>query len=97
LGILHKHTLKDQVNLSHTARQVAGTIWIAYLSDEMQTDAIDIATQGFDCFNIEKDIMAFLSSMRQNNLFPFDSRSVSNQLFCPRDRRFGRDRGGSYI
>ena len=30
------------------------------MSDEMQTDAIDIATQALDRFNIEKDIAAYI-------------------------------------
>ena len=30
------------------------------MSDEMQTDAIDVATQALDRFNIEKDIAAFI-------------------------------------
>jgi dynein light chain LC8-type len=30
------------------------------MSDEMQTDAIDISTQALDRFNIEKDIAASL-------------------------------------
>jgi dynein light chain LC8-type len=29
------------------------------MSDELQTDAIDIATQALDRFNIEKDIAAY--------------------------------------
>jgi dynein light chain LC8-type len=32
----------------------------ADMSDEMQTDAIDIATQALDRFNTEKDIAAYI-------------------------------------
>ena len=53
-------TCRDNVFIFQMAQDRRAVVKNVDMSDEMQTDAIDIATQALDRFNIEKDIAAYI-------------------------------------